>query len=35
MTTNEVSANCALNVDYSELFITADHYLLRMKLNSK
>jgi gluconolactonase len=30
--TNEATANCAFNSDYSELFITADDYLLRMKL---
>lgn len=30
--TNEATANCAFNADYSELFITADDYLLRMKL---
>jgi gluconolactonase len=30
--TNEATANCAFNADYSELFITADDYLLRVKL---
>ncbi|HPE74819.1 MAG TPA: SMP-30/gluconolactonase/LRE family protein [Draconibacterium sp.] len=30
--TNEATANCAFNTDYSELFITADDYLLRVKL---
>lgn len=30
--TNEATANCAFNPDYSELFITADDYLLRVKL---
>lgn len=30
--TNEKTANCAFNSDYSALFITADHYLLRVKL---
>lgn len=30
--TNEATANCAFNTDYSELFITADNYLLRVKL---
>ena len=33
--TGEATANCAFNSDYSALFITADHYLLRVKLNSK
>ncbi len=28
--TNEATANCAFNSDYSELFITADDYLLRV-----
>ncbi|HSO86641.1 MAG TPA: SMP-30/gluconolactonase/LRE family protein [Draconibacterium sp.] len=28
----EATANCAFNSDYSELFITADDYLLRVKL---
>ena len=30
--TNEATANCAFNADYSELFMTADDYLLRIKL---
>jgi gluconolactonase len=30
--TGEATANCAFNPDYSELFITADDYLLRVKL---
>jgi gluconolactonase len=30
--TNEATANCTFNADYSELFITADDYLLRVKL---
>jgi gluconolactonase len=30
--TGEATANCAFNDDYSELFITADDYLLRVKL---
>jgi gluconolactonase len=30
--TGEATANCAFNADYSELFITADDYLLRVKL---
>jgi gluconolactonase len=30
--TGEATANCAFNSDYSELFITADNYLLRVKL---
>lgn len=30
--TGEATANCAFNFDYSELFITADDYLLRVKL---
>lgn len=30
--TNEATSNCAFNTDYSELFITADDYLLRVKL---
>lgn len=30
--TNEATANCTFNADYSELFITADNYLLRVKL---
>jgi gluconolactonase len=32
--TGEKTANCAFNEDYSELFVTADHYLLRIKLKS-
>jgi gluconolactonase len=30
--TGEATANCAFNADYSELFLTADDYLLRVKL---
>lgn len=30
--TGEKTANCAFNEDYSQLFITADSYLLRVKL---
>lgn len=30
--TGEVTSNCAFNADFSELFITADDYLLRLKL---
>lgn len=30
--TGEKTANCAFNDDYSAMFITADHYLLRVKL---
>ena len=30
--TREATANCAFNTDYSALFITADNYLLRVKL---
>lgn len=30
--TGEATANCAFNQDYSELFMTADDYLLRVKL---
>jgi gluconolactonase len=30
--TGEATANCAFNSDYSELFMTADDYLLRVKL---
>lgn len=30
--TNEKTANCAFNDDYSQLFITADDYLLRVRL---
>lgn len=30
--TGEATANCAFNADFSLLFITADHYLLRVKL---
>ncbi len=33
--TGEKTANCAFNNDYSELFITADAYLLRVKLKTK
>lgn len=33
--TGEQTANCAFNPDFSQLFITADNYLLRIKLNSK
>ncbi len=32
--TGEKTANCTFNEDYSELFITADNYLLRMKLKT-
>ena len=32
--TGEKTANCAFNEDYSELFLTADHYLLRVKLKN-
>jgi gluconolactonase len=32
ISTGEKTANCAFNPDYSELYITADHYLLRVKL---
>lgn len=32
--TGEKTANCAFNDDYSELFITADNYLLKMKLKT-
>jgi gluconolactonase len=30
--TGEATANCTFNSDYSALFITADHYLLRLKM---
>jgi gluconolactonase len=30
--TGKATSNCAFNADYSELFITADDYLLRVKL---
>jgi gluconolactonase len=30
--TGEATANCAFNEDFSELFLTADDYLLRVKL---
>jgi gluconolactonase len=30
--TGEATANCAFNSDQSELFMTANHYLLRIKL---
>ncbi|MDB4582963.1 SMP-30/gluconolactonase/LRE family protein [Draconibacterium sp.] len=30
--TDEATANCTFNADYSELFMTADDYLLRLKL---
>jgi gluconolactonase len=30
--TGEATSNCAFNSDYSELFLTADDYLLRVKL---
>jgi len=33
--TGEATANCTFNSDYSELFITADDYLLRVKLKTK
>ncbi len=32
--TGEATANCAFNSDYSELFLTADDYLLRLKLTN-
>ncbi len=32
--TNEATSNCAFNSDFSELFITADDYLLRVKLKT-
>jgi gluconolactonase len=32
--TGEKTANCAFNEDYSELFLTAEHYLLRIKLKN-
>lgn len=32
--TNEATANCAFNTDYSELFITADDYLLKVRLKT-
>jgi len=31
--TGQATANCALNTDQTVLFITADMYLLRVKLN--
>jgi gluconolactonase len=33
--TGEATANCAFNADYSELFMTADDYLLRLELKTK
>lgn len=33
--TGEATANCAFNADFSELFLTADDYLLRVKLMKK
>ncbi len=33
--TGEKTANCAFNEDYSTLFMTADDYLLRIKLQAK
>lgn len=30
--TGEATANCAFNADYSELYMTADDYLMRLKL---
>lgn len=33
--TGEATANCAFNDDFSVLYITADDYLLRVKLNGK
>jgi gluconolactonase len=33
--TGEATANCAFNADYSLLFITADDYLVRVKLKTK
>jgi gluconolactonase len=31
--TGEATANCAFNSDYSELFMTADDYLLRVRMH--
>lgn len=33
--TGEATSNCAFNEDYSELFMTADDFLLRIKLNRR
>jgi gluconolactonase len=33
--TGEATANCAFNTDFSELFLTADDYLLRVKLKNR
>ena len=33
--TGEATANCTFNADFSELFLTADDYLLRVKLKIK
>jgi gluconolactonase len=33
--TGEATANCVFNSDYSELFMTADDYLVRVKLKKK
>jgi gluconolactonase len=33
--TGEATANCAFNDDFSVMYITADHYLLRVKLKGK
>lgn len=33
--TGEATSNCAFNEDYSELFITADDYLLKVKLKTR
>lgn len=33
--TDEATANCAFNADFTELYMTADDYLLRVKLKSK
>jgi len=33
--TGETTSNCAFNADYSELFMTADDYLVRVKLKKK
>jgi gluconolactonase len=31
--TGEATANCAFNSNYSELFMTADDYLLRVRMH--
>lgn len=33
--TGEATSNCAFNADYSELYMTADDYLVRVKLKTK